>query len=299
MDERRRIRCTLIERVPTGGQAGGMEMEKVRRAEGATPRRAPRLAWALGSLLAVTLLSHAVGGAAGGPVDGSTLRPTQGPEASRGTGSPSRAKSRDGAQPATSSVESGQQGRTDGRVRGHPDAPITMIEFSDFTCGFCLKFFQETLPLIRLKYIETGKLRFMYRDFPRAFEGLGLEAAVASRCAGDQNQYWPMHDRLFSSSGAIQGSDFQRHAQALGLDLPAFSRCLEGKRHREAIFRDRELATKLGFRGTPGFLLIRSDDLKGKGELGPVIRIPGAVPYAVFEEQIDRLLGHPASKGKG
>lgn len=192
-----------------------------------------------------------------------------------------------------------ENGPTDGRVRGQPTAPLMLIEFSDFTCGYCLKFFQETWPLIRTKYLETGKLRFMYRDFPRASEGLGVDAAVAARCAGDQNQYWPMHDRLFSSTASLRFSDFQRHAQALGLDLAAFSRCLEGGRHRDAIFRDRDLGTKLGFRGTPGFILMRSEDVTGKAEPGPIIRIPGAFPFEVFEEQINRLLEQPAAKGKG
>jgi protein-disulfide isomerase len=187
----------------------------------------------------------------------------------------------------------------DGRVRGNPAAPLTLIEFSDFTCGYCLKFFNETWPLISLKYVETGKLRFMYRDFPRASEGLGLDAAVAARCAGDQNQYWQMHDRLFGSGRSLQFQDLHRYAQVIGLDRSAFSQCLEERRHRESIFRDRDLGTKLGFRGTPGFILIRTQDLEGTSEPGPIMQIPGAFPFEVFEEQIDRLLGEAAQKGKG
>src|SRR5207249_7756140 len=80
-------------------------------------------------------------------------------------------------------------GRDDGRTRGNLQAPITLVEYSDFTCGFCLKFFQETWPRLRDKYIETGKVRFLYRDFPRAFQGPGVDAAIAARCAGDQGRY--------------------------------------------------------------------------------------------------------------
>ena len=72
--------------------------------------------------------------------------------------------------------------RADDRVRGDPQAPVTLIEYSDFTCGFCLKFFRETWPRLRADYIETGKVRFLYRDFPRGFQGPGLDAAVAARC---------------------------------------------------------------------------------------------------------------------
>lgn len=214
--------------------------------------------WVVGSILSVFLLSSVVGGAA----------------------------------------DFEKQGRIDGRMRGHSNAPLTLIEFADFTCPYCRKFFQETWPLLRLKYVEPGKLRFLYLDFPRAFEGLGLDAAEAARCAGDQNQYWQMHDRLFGSGQSLQGSDFQRHAQVIGLNLAAFSRCLDEKRHQAAIFRDRALGTRLGFHGTPSFIFLRSRDLKGESKPGPIIRIPGSVPFAVFEEQIDRLLGEPVPKGK-
>jgi protein-disulfide isomerase len=74
----------------------------------------------------------------------------------------------------------------DGRVQGKPDAPLTLIEYSDFTCGYCLKFFKETLPKLQATYIDTGKVRFVYRDYPRADRGVGVEAAVAARCAGAQ-----------------------------------------------------------------------------------------------------------------
>jgi protein-disulfide isomerase len=172
----------------------------------------------------------------------------------------------------------------DARMKGNPKAPVTLIEYSDFTCGFCKKFFLETWPQIQAKYIETGKVRFLYRDYPRAAQGPGLDAAVAARCAGDQGRYWPMHDRLFGAR--IERTEFQRHARTIGLDLPAFTRCLQDDRHREDILRDKEEGMELGFRGTPGFLLIRTE----RGEQEPAIAIPGAFPFAVFEQQIDRLL---------
>ena len=85
----------------------------------------------------------------------------------------------------------------DVRVRGQANAPLTLIEYSDFTCGYCLKFFKRTWPRIQARYVDTGKVRFVYRDFPRGDQGPGLDAAVAARCAGAQGQYWAMHDRLF------------------------------------------------------------------------------------------------------
>ncbi len=197
------------------------------------------------------------------------------------------------------SVASGQVpgplARDDGRVRGHPKAPITLIEYSDFTCGFCYKFFQETWPRLHAKYIETGKVRFLYRDFPRAFQGPGLDAAVAARCAGDQGRYWHMHDQLFGGDRRLGPADLRRHAETIGLDLPMFSKCLQEARHVEAIFRDREEGVSLGFVGTPGFVLLRTE---GAGQQRPIV-IPGALPFEVFQEQIDRLLKASMPKGKG
>ena len=88
----------------------------------------------------------------------------------------------------------------DDRVRGNPQASLTLLEYSDFTCGYCEKFFQETWPILFSEYIDTGKLRLVYRDFPRAPSGPSVDTALAARCAGEQGQYWAMHDRLLFAS---------------------------------------------------------------------------------------------------
>lgn len=186
--------------------------------------------------------------------------------------------------------------RDDGRMLGDPKAPVTLIEYSDFTCGFCQKFFLETWPSIRAKYVATGKVRFLYRDFPRAFQGPGLDSALASRCAGDQGQYWQMHDRLFGGGHRADQDEVQRHAERIGLDLPAFSKCLRQKAHQDEIFQDRQDGVDLGFRGTPGFVLLLTEHPE---QATPIV-IPGAFPYHVFEEQIDRLLRRePRGNGRG
>jgi len=185
--------------------------------------------------------------------------------------------------------------RDDGRMRGSATAPITLVEYSDFTCGYCKKFFQETWPRIQSKYIQTGKIRFLYRDYPRSDQGLGLDAAIAARCAGEQRLYWAMHDRLFGGDRRLGAADLKQHAQAIGLDLPRFAQCLQEGRHVNAIFRDRAEGVGLSFRGTPGFVLLRTEPSPKE----PPIVIPGAFPFEVFEEQIDRLLGVGPSKQKG
>jgi protein-disulfide isomerase len=185
----------------------------------------------------------------------------------------------------------------DGRIRGRADAPITLIEYSDFTCGYCVKFFQETWPRLQAKYIDTGKVRFVYRDYPRADQGVGVEAAVAARCAGAQGQYWPMHDRLFRGGGRLDSGSFKGYAKVIGLDQAAFAKCFDERHYLESIFQDRQEANRWGFHGTPGFILIRT--VGGPTEKEPAIAIPGAFPFEEFSGEIDRLLAAvPRSQGE-
>jgi protein-disulfide isomerase len=178
--------------------------------------------------------------------------------------------------------------RDDGRIRGRADAPVTLIEYSDFTCGYCLKFFRDTWPKLQAKYVETGKLRFVYRDYPRADRGVGVEAAVAARCAGAQGRYWAMHDRLFGEGGRLDSRAFRVYAKAIGLDQVAFAQCFDERRYLESIFQDRREANRWGFHGTPGFILMHT--VGGATEKEPAVAIPGAFPFDDFAEEIERLL---------
>ncbi len=176
--------------------------------------------------------------------------------------------------------------REDDRVRGERDAPVTLLEYSDFTCGFCEKFFEETWPLLSSEYVETGKLRLIYRDFPRAISGPSIDSAMAARCAGEQGAYWSMHDRLFSSHRKFSPDQLRQHAEDLGLNVRQFSECFQAERYKESIYRDRMEGGRLGVRGTPHFILY----LTHNPDDGPFLVIPGAFPYDVFQEQIERLL---------
>jgi protein-disulfide isomerase len=180
----------------------------------------------------------------------------------------------------------------DGRIRGRADAPLTLLEYSDFTCGYCGKFFRETWPRLQAKYIETGKVRFVYRDYPRSDQGIGVEAAVAARCAGAQGRYWPMHDRLFSERGRLDSGLFKGYAKGIGVDETAFAKCFDEREYLESIFRDRQEANRWGFHGTPGFILMRTAG--GPTEKEPAVAIPGAVPFEDFAEEIDRMLATAA-----
>jgi protein-disulfide isomerase len=180
----------------------------------------------------------------------------------------------------------------DGRTRGNPDAPVTLIEYSDFTCGYCGKFFRETWPRLQKRYVETGKVRLLYRDYPRDPEGPAMTAAIAARCAGDQGRYWDMHDRLYG--GPIDIDRLQAHVRTLGLNQPAFAACLRDAPYRRAILQDKEDGIRIGFVGTPGFVLFRTERAGKDKPIG----LPGAFPADVFEEEIDRLLKLSETKNK-
>ena len=191
------------------------------------------------------------------------------------------------------SVEAATQGeallealeRGPGPSKGSPDAPVTIVEFSDFQCGYCRKFWQETLPRIEEKYIRTGKVRFVYRHLA-ILGAASVQAAMAAECAHEQGKFWPYHDRLFASSGLFPFStgNLKRYAEELRLDTAQFGSCLDAERPREKVERETLVGRAIGMTGTPGFLINRG-------------RLIGAQPYEVFEEIIEDLLKGP-TKGQ-
>ncbi len=176
--------------------------------------------------------------------------------------------------------------QADDVVRGDPQAPITILEYSDFTCGFCEKFFHETFPQLFTQYIKTGKVRFVYRDFPRSPGGPALHSSQAARCAGQQDAYWPMHDRLFKSGGRFSPDELNGYAKELGLQPDTFEQCMEDNEFVSDIFKDRMEAGSLGIRGTPAFVLFPTHTPEDTS----LILIPGAFPFETFQEQIEKLL---------
>ena len=179
-------------------------------------------------------------------------------------------------------------------VKGHPsrgsgDAKLTLIEFSDYQCPFCGRYFRETLPQIDQDYVKTGRVRYVFRDFPlEAIHKEALKAAEAANCAGEQGRYWEMHDRLFANQQALAPAELPGHASTLGLDAPRFQQCLDSEKYTAAIRQDMSEAQQAGVRGTPSFFigLTGSDGSSVK----TLRRITGAVPYATFKEAFDSLL---------
>ena len=175
----------------------------------------------------------------------------------------------------------------DDHIRGRDDAKLTLIEFSDFQCPFCERFYRETLPLIDRDYIQTGKVRMVYRDFPLAsVHENAQKAAEAAQCAGEQGKYWEMHDEIFANHTAMSVDDLKKHARGLGITVDRFDRCLESGAYAEEVKKDMADGQALGVQGTPTFFV----GLTGKDNTIQGIRIAGARPYAVFKQMFDRFL---------
>src|SRR5205823_6444165 len=140
--------------------------------------------------------------------------------------------------------------------RGSDTAALTLVEFSDYQCPFCGRHARETYPQIQRDYVSTGKLKYVFRDFPlEAIHPNAFKAAEAAHCAGVQGKYWEMHDRLFANQSALFPAQLFLHAQALGLDPQSFRQCLDSGQYAAEIRKDLEDGQKAGVTGTPAFIL--------------------------------------------
>jgi protein-disulfide isomerase len=182
-----------------------------------------------------------------------------------------------------------------GPTLGQASAPVTIVEFADYQCPFCGQFFRETLPPLVAEYVKTGRVRFVYRDFPlSSMHPRALKAAEAARCAGDQQRYWEYHDALFQNQSSLEESELVHRALTLKLDITAFRRCLDSGRHSDAIKQSLAEAERVGVDGTPVFFLGRVDP--GTTNVRVVRVIQGAKSFPEFKEVIEELLATPDAR---
>jgi len=175
----------------------------------------------------------------------------------------------------------------DAPALGRPDAPVTIVEFSDYQCPFCQQFFLATLPALKRDYIDTGKVRYVFRDYPLdQIHPQARKAAEAAHCAGDQGKYWEMHDLLFRSQRALALPQLSEHARTLGLQDAAFDGCLASGKYAERVSKGLSDGLAAGIQGTPGFVVARTES--GPSVEGASVR--GAQPVEVFRRLIDQLL---------
>jgi protein-disulfide isomerase len=167
------------------------------------------------------------------------------------------------------------------RLRGNPDAPVTMVEFSDFQCPFC-RTAEPTVKEVLAKYKD--KIRFSYRDFPlKQIHPLAEQAAEAARCAGEQNKFWEYHDLLYGDQTTLDQASLTEIARTVGLDLNRFSACLASGKFKAPVDSDFQAGIRAGVSGTPAFYI--------NG-----VFLSGAQPLSAFEKIIDTELAAAESK---
>jgi protein-disulfide isomerase len=174
-------------------------------------------------------------------------------------------------------------------MKGNPNAPLTLVEFSDYQCPFCARHVTQTWPKIMSEYVDSGKVKLVFRDFPlEQIHPQAFKAAEAAHCAGEQDKYWEMHDRLFANQRALGVPELPGHATAIGIDAAKFEECLTSGRHAARVKKDMTEGRAAGVSGTPAFFI---------GVMNPadsnvkVLRsISGAQPYTAFKTAIDELL---------
>lgn len=165
-----------------------------------------------------------------------------------------------------------------GPVLGKANAPVTIVEFSDFQCSFCKKFWGDTLPKLKEGYIKKGQVRFAYRHFA-VLGKHSVQAAQGAECAGEQEKFWEYHDRLFANQGglAFVDSKLKQYARELRLNVRAFTQCLDSTKYKQKVEGETAVAAFLGARGTPTFFV--------NGRL-----LVGAQPFEVFRTVIEEEL---------
>lgn len=173
-----------------------------------------------------------------------------------------------------------------GYALGRPDAPLTMVEFTDLQCPFCRQFILTSFEDIRKNWIDTGKLRYISRDFPIPdLHAHAMSAARAARCAGEQGKFWEMRLGLLRNANVLSPEFIQKAAGDLKLDSKTFSACAASNRYDAEIQAETEEGTRLGIAGTPTFVIGRSTATAVEGPI-----LVGALPYSQFDAKLRALL---------
>ena len=171
-------------------------------------------------------------------------------------------------------------------ILGNPNAPITMVEFGDYQCTFCSKFFHETENSIITNYVKTGKVKILFKDYIILGQD-SMNAANAAHCANDQKSFWKYHSMLYNNwagedTGWADLAHLHEFANTLGLDMDVFSTCMSDLKWNELVNLSSKDGQKLGVSGTPTFFVIDQNN--------DVIKIVGAQHYDVFKQIFDSVL---------
>jgi protein-disulfide isomerase len=171
-------------------------------------------------------------------------------------------------------------------VLGNPTAPITLIEFGDYQCHFCNVFFHSTEGEILKNYVQTGKVKMIFKDY-NIIGPDSVNASHGAHCANDQGLFWEYHDILYSNwtgenNGWASSENLGKFAQEIGLDMDVWSECMLNGIHSQTILSSNQDAKSLELTGTPAFFVIGPD--------GKTTRLFGAQPYETFEQVFENEL---------
>lgn len=192
-----------------------------------------------------------------------------------------------GANPGSAPLVAGsvvQVSSDDDPFLGQTNAPVTIIEFSDFQCPYCRALWRDALPQIKSKYIDTGKVKFVYRDFPLDIHPMAQATAEAGACANEQGKFWQFHDKVFEEQdkqgqGTIRygEADLKTWAKEVGLNAVKFNGCLDSGKYKQEVEKDLQDGIAAGVTGTPGSFI------NGR-------QLKGALPFKSFEQIIEEAL---------
>ncbi len=171
--------------------------------------------------------------------------------------------------------------RSNAATLGKSTAPVTIVEFTDFQCPFCQRFYNDTYKKLVQKYVDTGKVKFVFRHYPLTFHQNAIIAGQAAECANLQGKFVPYHDVLFTKGQGdgtgLDSASLKIYAKDLGLNTQKFNSCLDNNETRQTVTDDMDAGTRVGVTGTPTFFI--------NGQ-----RIVGAMPTANFEQIIEQEL---------
>lgn len=168
---------------------------------------------------------------------------------------------------------------------GRADAPLVMVEYTDYECPFCRQFHLGSFEQIKKSYIDSGKLRYVSRDFPLEMHPNALRAAVAGRCGAEQEKFWELRHSMIVNAGQLKPDHILGYAKNLKLDVGKFRGCMESGRLLDAVESDMAEGRAAGVSGTPTFVIGRLANGRLEG-----VRMVGAMPYMVFAAKLDEML---------
>lgn len=181
---------------------------------------------------------------------------------------------------------------------GDADAIVTLVEFSDYDCPFCRRHKDQVMPDLVKNFVDTGKLKYVMREFPLAMHPNAKGAAQAALCAGDQDQYWQMHDKMFANQRKLGVENLKAFAAELGLDTAAFDACLDDGKYAKQVSDDITAGGRMGITGTPAFVLGLTDP-EDPNKARVTEFISGAQSLEKFSQVIEDLLKQPEEGDEG